>query len=120
MKYFIILKTKQTVKHVCIICDPGPQNCHKGVEIEIYTSSESWINTLSIDWFVTIGQYLAEMQLFENLESEVQKNLHIEKNLTWEFELLKSVNENAIFLWLTDLYFIYFSTKALCSCVNDL
>ncbi len=39
-------------------------------ETEIYTSSESWINKLSIDvWFVRIGQYLAEMQ----------KNLNIEK-----------------------------------------
>ncbi len=26
-----------------------------------------------------IGQYSAEIQLFENLESEVQKNLNIEK-----------------------------------------
>ncbi len=33
-------------------------------------------NQLSIDvWFVMIGQYLAEIQLFENL----QKNLNIEK-----------------------------------------
>ncbi len=45
---------------------------------EIYISSE--INKLSIDvWFVRIGQYLSEIQLFENLESEVQKNLNIEK-----------------------------------------
>ncbi len=46
---------------------------HKGqfVLIEIYTSHESWINILSTDvWFVMIGQYLAELQLFENLESE--------------------------------------------------
>ncbi len=44
-------------------------------KIEIYTS---WINNLSIDvWFVSIGQYLAEIQLFENLR--VQKNLNIEK-----------------------------------------
>ncbi len=34
-------------------------------EIEMYTSSESWINKLSIDaWFVRIGQYLADIQLF--------------------------------------------------------
>ncbi len=49
---------------------------HKGqfFEIEIYTSSEVWINNLSIDvWFVMIGQYLAEIQLFENLESEGAK-----------------------------------------------
>ncbi len=36
------------------------------------------INKLSIDvWFVRIGQYLAEMKLFEYLESE--KNKKIEK-----------------------------------------
>ncbi len=38
------------------------------------------INKLSIDvWFVRIGQYLAEIQLFENLEPEGAKNLNIEK-----------------------------------------
>ncbi len=50
---------------------------HKGqfFKIEIYTSSESWINKLSIGvWFVRIGQYLAEIW---NLR--VQKNLNIEK-----------------------------------------
>ncbi len=50
-------------------------------EIEIYTSSESWINKLSIDvWFVKIGQYLAEMQLFGNWESEGAKK----KSKYWE------------------------------------
>ncbi len=39
------------------------------LEIAIYTSSESWINELSIDVFGRIGQYLSETQLFENLES---------------------------------------------------
>ncbi len=49
-------------------------------QIEMYTSPESWINNLSIDvWFVMIGQYLAEIQLFGNLESEEQHNLNIEK-----------------------------------------
>ncbi len=39
---------------------------HKGKSLEI--------NKLSIDvWFVMIGQYLAEIQLFENLESEGAK-----------------------------------------------
>ncbi len=39
--------------------------------MEIYTSHEIWINTISIDeWFVRIEQYLTEIQLFENLESE--------------------------------------------------
>ncbi len=52
-------------------------------EIEIYTSSESWINNLSIDvWFVMIGQYLSEIQLFENLESEGAK-----KSKYWENHL---------------------------------
>ncbi len=37
-------------------------------EFETSTSSESWINKIPIDvWFVMIGQYLAEIQLFENL-----------------------------------------------------
>ncbi len=41
----------------------------------------SLINKLSIDvWFVMIGQYLAEIQLFENLESEGAKN----KSKYWE------------------------------------
>ncbi len=45
--------------------------------------SEIWINKLSIDvWFVRIGQYLAEIQLFENLESEGAK-----KSKYWETRL---------------------------------
>ncbi len=52
------------------------KTCHKGTffEIEIYTSSESWINKL-----VRIEQYLAETQLFENLQSEGAK-----KSKYWE------------------------------------
>ncbi len=49
---------------------------HKGqfCEIEIYASSESWINNLSIDvWFVMIGQYLKIWNL------RVQKNQNIKK-----------------------------------------
>ncbi len=38
-------------------------------KIEIYTSSESQIN----EFFVMIAQYLAEIQLFVNLESEGAK-----------------------------------------------
>ncbi len=53
---------------------------HKGkfFDIEIYTSSENWINKLSIDvWFVKIGPYLDEIQ---NLESEgAKKYIYIEK-----------------------------------------
>ncbi len=54
---------------------------HKGkfCEIEIYTS---YINKLSIDvWFVMIGQYLAEIQLYENLESEGAKKSKYWENL---------------------------------------
>ncbi len=40
----------------------------------MYTSYENWINKPSIDvWFAMIGQYLAEIQLSENLESEGEK-----------------------------------------------
>ncbi len=49
---------------------------HKGsfLEIEIFTSSKSWINNLSIVvWFVMIEQYLKICNL------RVQKNLNIEK-----------------------------------------
>ncbi len=62
---------------------------HNGqfVLIEIY---KSWINKLSIDvWFVRIGQYLAEMQLFENLESEGAKK----KSRYWENGLKSCPNE---------------------------
>ncbi len=53
------------------------------LKIEIDTSSESRINKLSIDvWFVRIGQYLAEIQLFEKLESEGAK-----KSKYWENRL---------------------------------
>ncbi len=60
---------------------------HKGqfFEIEIYTSSEIWINKLSIDvLFVMIGQYLAEIQLFEKLESVGAKK---KKSKYWENRL---------------------------------
>ncbi len=50
---------------------------HKGQffsKSEIFTSSESWINNISIDvWFVMIGQYLKIWNL------RVQKNQNIEK-----------------------------------------
>ncbi len=49
------------------------------MEITTSTSSESWINKLSIDvWFLRIGQYLAERQLFENKESEGAKTKYSE------------------------------------------
>ncbi len=53
-------------------------------KIKMYTSSKSWINNIhSIDvWFVRIGQYLSEIQLFENVESECAK-----KSKYWENHL---------------------------------
>ncbi len=58
------------------ICDPGPQN-------QSYQFFENWINQLFIDvWFVRIRQYLAEIQLFEYLESGVAK-----KSKYWENHL---------------------------------
>ncbi len=54
---------------ITYLCDLG----HK-------TSHQSWINKLSIDvWFVRTGSYLAEKQLFENLESEGAKKNYIDK-----------------------------------------
>ncbi len=53
-------------------CDPGPQNQLSVIFFYWdYTSSDSWINRISIDvLFVMISQYLAEIQVFENPESE--------------------------------------------------
>ncbi len=49
-------------------------------KIAIYTSSEIWINNIFIGaWFVKIGQYLVEIQLFKIWNLRVQKNQNIEK-----------------------------------------
>ncbi len=56
---------------------------HKGPfwEIEIYALYKSWMDWLSVDvWFVMIGQYLAEIQVFEYLRMQTNTNLNIEKN----------------------------------------
>ncbi len=54
--------------------DPKTSLKSQFLQIEMYTTSETWINKRSIDvWFVRIGQYLAEIQLFENLESDGAK-----------------------------------------------
>ncbi len=58
-------------------------------KIKIYTSSESWINKLSIDvWFVRISLYLTEIRLFKNLEFEGAKNLNTE-NIAFKFVQMK-------------------------------
>ncbi len=60
------------------------------------------INKLSIDvWFVMIGQYLAEIQLFENLNLREQKILNIEK-ITFkvvQMKLLAKHITNQIKFW---------------------
>ncbi len=65
------------------ICDPGPQNQSGSVfwNWDLYViwkqaDVNNEINKLSIDeWFVRIGQYLAEIQLSENLKSEGAKKI---------------------------------------------
>ncbi len=55
----------------------------------------------SVDvWFVKIGQYLAEIQLFGNLESEGAKkkpNRNIEKIVQIKFLTLHITNQNLSF-----------------------
>ncbi len=63
---------------LCLYVTLDHKTSHKG-----HFLTESWINTLSIDvWFIRIGQYLAEIQLFEYLESEGAK-----KSKYWENHL---------------------------------
>ncbi len=50
----------------------------------------SWTNKLSIDvWFVWIWQYLAEIQLFENLESEGAKKKNDIEKITFKVVQMK-------------------------------
>ncbi len=53
------------------------------------------MNKLSIDvGFVKIGQYLAEIQLFENLNLRVQKNLNIAfKTVQMKFLAMHTTNK---------------------------
>ncbi len=58
---------------VCVTLEHKTSLKFKLFKIEIYASSESWINNISSDvWF---GQYLSEIQLYENLESEDAKKI---------------------------------------------
>ncbi len=68
-------------------------------KIEIYASSDSWINNISIDvWFIMIGQYLKIWNL------RMQKNLDIEeiifKVVQMEFLAMHITNQKISF----DLY----------------
>ncbi len=79
---FIKEPSKTLSRHLSFVCvclikyvTLDHKTSHKGpfFKIEVYITS-SWINKLSIDvWFVMIGQYLAEIQLFEHMESEGAK-----------------------------------------------
>ncbi len=72
-RYSYIVKTAITILSETIYVTLDQKNSLKCqfIEIEIYTTYESWINQLSIDvWFVRIELYLVEIQLFENLGSE--------------------------------------------------
>ncbi len=78
--YKVFVQTQNFTLYSFVTLDH--KTSHKGqfFEIEIYTSSERWLNKLSIDvWFDRIGQYLAEIQLYENLESEGAKHFFWEK-----------------------------------------
>ncbi len=78
-----MLPYTHTHTHTYVTLDHKTSHKSQFFDIEMSTSSESWINKFSINvWFVRIGQYLAEIQLFENLESEGAfffTNLNIEK-----------------------------------------
>ncbi len=89
----------------------------------------NWINNLSIDvWFIMIWQYLAAIQLFENLESEgAKKNHNLEKiifkvvqmkflamhinNQIWSFDIFTVGHFQNIFME-HDLYLISWSFLA--------
>ncbi len=75
---------------------------HKGkfFEIEIYSSSKSWINKLPIDvWFVMIWQYLSDIQ-FDNLEYEGAKKFKYWENcqvVQMKFLAMHITNQNLSF-----------------------
>ncbi len=79
---------------------------HKGTffKIEMYHHLKL-NNKLSIDvWFVMIGKYLAEIQLFENLESEGAKKSNIEKItfkvVQMKFLAMHITNQNEVLIYL--------------------
>ncbi len=90
IKHITVMGINNNVSAIYVTLDHKTSLKCQFFKIENYTSSESWINVLSIDvWFVRIGQYLAEIQLFENLESEgAKKNQNIEK-ITFKFVQIK-------------------------------
>ncbi len=52
------------------MCNPGPQNqLYRSILWDLYLYIIWKLNKYDV-WFVRIGQYMAEIQLFEYLESE--------------------------------------------------
>ncbi len=67
---------------------------HKGLFFLNWDLCVNWklINNLSNDvWFVKIGQYLTEIQLFENLESEGAKKIEILRKIAFKVMQIKSL-----------------------------
>ncbi len=92
-----VFKTLIIIRNICWVANqhmwPWTTKPVTRVNFLIYTSHESWINKLSIDvWFVRILRYLAEIQLFENLESEGAK-----KKLT---KKINNNNNNYIYIYM--------------------
>ncbi len=89
------------------ICDLGPHLLNyrcQFIELRFMHSWISWINKLSIDvWFVRIGHYLAEIQLFKYRESEGANKSNIEK-ITFKVVQMKSL---ACILLIEKLSFLY-------------
>ncbi len=76
----VLLRRKSKTDSYVTLDHKTSLKCQFFESIHHITSDIFWINKLSIDvWFVMIGQYLAEIQLFENLESEGAK-----KSKNWE------------------------------------
>ncbi len=76
LNYLLIYQSRKQFKIVTL-----DHKTSRFVGIEIYSSSESWINKLSIDVFV----YYDRIQLFENLESEgAKKSKYWENWKTWQ------------------------------------
>ncbi len=59
---------------MCVPCESNPQPFVLLTQCSTTEPQEYLNKYVSIDvWFVRIGQYLSEIQLFENLESEGEK-----------------------------------------------
>ncbi len=74
---------------------------HKGTffEIEMYASSESWMNNISIDlWFVMIGQYLKIWNLRVQKKSKYWENHEVK--IKMKFLTMHINNQKCILIYL--------------------